>query len=214
MLVETQGPISSWMATPDGARIGAHVGQRPHPQPEHLALGIQRQFGPAFGVAAMRCREEVVHPRRRPFHRAADAAARRRRPPRPRRRCRSSCRSRRRHRRPARAPCSAGMSEHLLADRRRAREEGICVLMRMVMRSLAAIVLGHHHPRLHRDRRQALVDQVERDDMRRLGEGRPPPPPRRRSASAPPYCRWRPARPPARRRLGACAQPGDGGSSS
>ena len=53
-----------------GARIGAHVAQRAHPVAEHLAVGVQRQFGVAFDVAAVGGGEEFVDAGGGPFHRA------------------------------------------------------------------------------------------------------------------------------------------------
>ena len=55
------------------ARIAAHIGERPHPQPKHLAIGIQRQFRIAICIAAMQRGEEIFHPLRSPAHRAAQA---------------------------------------------------------------------------------------------------------------------------------------------
>ena len=53
------------------ARIATHIGERPHTKPKHLAIGIQRQFNLAIGIAAMQRGEEIFHPFRSPAHRAA-----------------------------------------------------------------------------------------------------------------------------------------------
>ena len=138
-------------------------------------------------------RQELLAAIGLPAHRALQ-----RRAPRRRRRClpdrrRSSCRSRRRRRRRPRAP--AGRRQAGNAPRRWPPRTpvGIWLLMRTSMRPLASSSAGDDRARLHRRRRDALVDEVERDPVR--GAWRTPlrSPRHRRGASRRRCCRAPPA---------------------
>ena len=206
------GADSSWIASRRVARIAAHVGQGAARKRQHLALGVEGEFRLASscrGRAARRGSRPSASP---PISPGARPASPRRRPRHPPGRGRSSSRSRRRRRRPARAPararCPAPPWRPVAGPRRhlRAHADGDAVG--------AAIVFRHHHARLHRDRREALVHQVERDDMRAPSRRRPRSRPHRRSASRRRCCRCR--RPDQRRarRRGGAARPVTEGSSS
>ena len=117
----------------------------------------------------MRGGEEILHPRRRPFHRAAEQL---------RRIGDDGVLRIGTGLHPEPAADIADQDAHLLG--RQVQHLGADLVARAGRRLGAhrhrdavgpGIVGGDHHPRLHRDRRQALVDDVERDDMRRGGEG-------------------------------------------
>ena len=154
---------------PGIARIAAHIGERAHAEPQHLAISIQRQFHFAIRIAAMQRGEEIFHPLRSPAHRAAQAL-----------------RGKGHHgifgiKAGFHAKAAANIAhqhahaigrdiQHFLAKlitkaggHLRAHADGEAIT--------SAIIIGQHDARFHGNRRQALVHQIKRHNMCGLCEG-------------------------------------------
>ena len=151
------------------ARIAAHIGERPHAQPQHLAIRIQRQFRLAIRIAAMQRGEEIFHPLGGPAHRAAQA-------PRgeshhgifgikPGFHAKAAANIAHQH-----AHAIGRDIQHFLAKlitkaggHLRAHADGEAITR--------TIIFGQHHARFHGNRGKALVHQIKRYNMRGLHEG-------------------------------------------
>ena len=154
----------------EGREIGAEIGERLHPQPGDLAVGVGREFGMGDVVAAMRVGEEGLGAVGRPFDRAIDLL-----------------------RRPD-ADRLFGIDEDLRAETaadigrhhaqlvlRRDADEGrqheprdMRVLARRVEREgiLALVPFADRRAGLHRIGNEAIVDEVDLRDVLRRREGR------------------------------------------
>ena len=153
---------------PEGRGIGAQIGDRVDAQAEHLAIGVERQFGVRDVVAAVRVGEEGFRALRRPLHRPIDLLGR-----------------------PgadrllivdedlrAEAAADVGRDDAQLVlgrDPLECREHqtgDMWVLARRVQRRDigARIVFAERGARLHGVGNDAVVDEVELGDMRRFGE--------------------------------------------
>ncbi len=162
------GPDHELDDDPDRARIGAHVAERVDAIGQHLAVGIERELGMALDIAPVRRCQKLLDPLRRPFHRTLQQ---------PRGIADDEILGIEAGLHAEAAADIADDDAHLLGRQaeqiaqRVARAGGH--LAREAQRQPVArgIVIAERAARLHRRRRQALVDEVERDDMRRLGEG-------------------------------------------
>ena len=146
--------------------IGTHIGQRAHTQRQHLAARIQRQFGMADLAAAMRGGQEVLHPLGLPLHRALEL-----------------------QRRVAEHDVfrvDAGLHAEAAAHVADQHAHGVLGeagkgvnqtktnaaghLAAQTQRQAALFDIGQHAARLHRHRRHALVDDVQRHAVRGSGK--------------------------------------------
>ena len=153
----------------EGRQVGPEIGDRVHPEAQHLAVGVDREFRMGDVVAAMRVAEERLGAIGGPFHRAADLLGR------------------------PDADCLLGIDEDLGAEAapdvgrdhaqlvfgRDADEGGehqprhMRVLAGGVEREAvgARIIIADRGARLHGVRHQPVVDDVELGHVRGAGEG-------------------------------------------
>ena len=154
----------------EGRQVGPHVGNGVHAQGQEIALRVHRQFGRGGMVAAMRVGQEGLAALGRPLDRPADALAG------PDQRRLFGIEEDLR----AEAAADVGRDDaHLRFGQ--AEHEGthqqpldVRVLVGHVQRVALVVprVLRIRRARLHRVGDQPVVGELQRGDMRRLGEGR------------------------------------------
>jgi hypothetical protein len=151
-------------------RVAADVGIGARAQREHLAVGVERELGLGDQVTAMRRGAEFLQPLRAPLHRPAQRA----------RRVRNDDVFRVQAGLHAEAAADiADAHAHLLLDQAGQRggdavahRRGHLAGQRDGEPPAGRVGLGEHDTRLHRGRRQALVDDVQRHHVRRALERR------------------------------------------